>query len=183
MSADDSFVHHVCTHDQARAIIAAHKHMWVSNCGCRKDRGHCARSRIDLCLAFREDALSPSTGRRAIGAQQAGELLREAQEKRLVTRPFSLEANRSLIEGICFCCDDCCAYFVSPDVHCDAGTLVESTDLDACVGCGDCVGVCHFHARSRGDGQVTVNRSACYGCGLCAEACSQHCITMMPRTG
>jgi len=47
MPATARALHYVCTHDEARRLIAAHDRFWVSNCGCRESRAACNRSRID----------------------------------------------------------------------------------------------------------------------------------------
>lgn len=174
--------HYVCTRSEARELVARHDRFWVSNCGCREGRGECGRSRMDLCLVFRGD-LSPSGSRmhEATRAEVEG-ILQEAADKFLVPRPFRNDENRSLVDGICFCCDDCCEYFTRPDENaCDRGASIEETDLDACTGCGDCAGVCYFGARVMDDGELAIWRDKCYGCGLCVDACPAECIQMVRR--
>ncbi|WP_048189666.1 ATP-binding protein [Methanocella conradii] len=63
---------------------------------------------------------------------------------------------------------------------CDKGSLIEQTDMDACIDCGVCAEVCHFGARMV-DEALKVDRDKCYGCGLCADACAMKAITMVPR--
>jgi heterodisulfide reductase subunit A-like polyferredoxin len=84
-------------------------------------------------------------------------------------------------DGICFCCDDCCDYFVKPGEKCDKGDLIESTDSDRCKNCGACVEVCYFRAREVEDGRLTVEAENCYGCGLCTDVCPEACIQMVSR--
>lgn len=38
-------------------------------------------------------------------------ILQKAETTHLVTRPFRYEDNKTRIQGMCFCCDDCCYYF------------------------------------------------------------------------
>lgn len=174
-------MHYVCTRDEARAILDRQKRFWVSNCGCRERRGGCARSRIDLCLEFRPVNASGGSGLREISRAEVEEILREAEARHLVMRPFRDES-RQQTEGFCVCCDDCCGYFLSPtEERCDKGALIQSTDAAACTDCGDCTHVCYFGARKMEDGRLAVDSDACYGCGLCLDVCPAGCIRMVAR--
>jgi ferredoxin len=181
MGAGDLAFHYVCTRDEARELIGRGKEFWVSNCGCREQRGQCARSRIDVCLAFRREAAGSGSGTKQVTPAAVEEILREAEEKHLVSRPFRNEADRTETDGICFCCDDCCDYFLHPENRCDKGDLIEKTDADACTSCGDCVEVCYFGARQKPAYELVIDRERCYGCGLCVDVCPADCIEMAPR--
>ncbi len=172
-------MHYVCTHDQARALIARHDRFWIANCGCRESHGDCKQSRVDVCLWFRHDLSTNFTGVHEAEAAEVERLLSEAQSKRLVARPFRDGKGRSVTEGICFCCADCCEYFQNPSEQCDKGSLRELTDLDACTLCGVCIDECHFGARSLVDDNMLVDDDKCYGCGLCVEVCPEDCIEMV----
>jgi len=175
--------HYVCTPKEARELVRQHDRFWVSNCGCRESRGKCDRSRIDVCLMFRDDiAGSGGSGKREISPAELEEIFQEAKQKHLVTRPFRNEKNMTETDGICFCCDDCCEYFLNPSViKCDKGASIEMTDRDKCNNCGICVDVCYFGARKMGDGELVLKRDNCYGCGLCVEVCPEDCLKMVPR--
>ena len=172
-------MHYVCTTDQARQIVQGRQQFWVSNCGCRESRGHCARSRMDVCLIFNEADPGSGAGKKAVSYADVQDILAEARTKRLVSRPYRDET-RTVTDGICFCCDDCCAYFLNPDELCDKGSLIEATNLEACQACGDCVDVCYFGARKLESGLV-IDQARCYRCGLCVEACSENAIHMVER--
>ncbi len=182
MSNQDIAFHYVCTLDEARQLIDSRERFWVSNCGCREGRNGCRRSRIDVCLIFsHEDGDSGGSDRREITREQVEDILREAETKNLVSRPFRDEKNMAEVGGICFCCDDCCGYFLDPTDICDRGELVESTNLEVCNDCGECVDVCYFLARTVADGELTLDRDYCYGCGLCVSACPEGGIKMVKR--
>ncbi|MFH1313945.1 MAG: 4Fe-4S binding protein [Candidatus Eisenbacteria bacterium] len=182
MSDETPPLHFVCTLEEARKIVDSKSKFWVSNCGCRELRGKCDRSRMDVCLQFCESTAADGSGIRRVTRDVVEEILKEAQDKHLVTRPFRDEATKTKTEGICFCCDDCCGYFTDPeDNACDAGSLIESTDTDACIHCGLCADVCRFGAREMADGELKVDRDKCFGCGLCADVCPEDCITMVSR--
>ena len=175
-------LHYVCTRDQARRLVQSHDRFWVSNCGCRESRGKCSRSRIDVCLQFYEFTAAGLSGLHEVSRAEVEDILREAEDKHLVSRPFRDEKTKKVNEGICFCCDDCCGYFTDPGEYtCDKGDLIERTDMETCTHCGQCEEVCYFGARRMRDGTLVVNRDKCYGCALCVDVCPEHCIGVEPR--
>ncbi len=181
--AEDYFVHFVCSHEEARAILEGleQERFWVSNCGCREEHGTCAHSRHDVCLGLNPTASSGGSGMREIDRAGVEEVLQEAAAKRLVARPFREGASGQLA-GFCFCCPECCWYFQHPgEGSCGKGSEIEVTDSALCSACGDCVEACYFGARRLVDGELVVEREACYGCGLCLDACPAGCISMEPR--
>jgi ferredoxin len=183
MNDTEAAFHFVCTRDQARDLVKKFDRFWASNCGCREEReGGCRRSRMDLCLMFRDDiAGSGGSGKREVYLEDVKEFIREAEEKHLVTRPYRDEETRTRVDGICFCCDDCCGYFLDPDDVCDKGDLIGKTQTEGCTNCGACVEVCYFGARKMEGDDLIVNREECYGCGLCLDVCPEECIEMVPR--
>ena len=51
---------------------------------------------------------------------------------------------------------------------------------EECIGCGDCVDACQFHAISLnedGDAAV-VSEIKCMGCGVCEGVCTNEAITL-----
>lgn len=184
MDNQDLAFHYVATWDKAKEIAGQFDRYWVKNCGCREERGaKCARSRMDLCLMFREDiAASGGSGKKEITRGELDEIFHEAKEKHLVSRPFRNETDRTRTEGICFCCDDCCWHFLHPTEHqCDKGDLIEETRRDECNDCGECVQVCYFGAKKMEDAKLSIDRDECYGCGLCVDVCPTSCIQMVQR--
>ena len=181
MSQSDLAMHYVSTYEKAQDIIQSHSRFWVSNCGCRESRGQCARSRMDVCLMFNPDDSGSGTGKKEVTLAGVMEILQEARDKYLVTRPFRNEA-KTETDGICFCCDDCCAYFLNPDERCDKGERIAATDFDLCSNCGNCVDVCYFKARKMNENRLTVENDLCYGCGLCIAICPENCIQMVGRS-
>jgi ferredoxin len=173
-------IHYVCTHKEALDLVNNHKEFWVSNCGCRETKGDCQRSRMDLCLMFLADEDPSGSNMHKISYNDVLSILEEARDKKLVSRPFRSE-DRSKTDGICFCCDDCCGYFLNRDEICDKGQYIEKTEMNTCVSCGACVTVCYFDARKIDDGCLEINRDECYGCGLCKEICPTHSIEIISK--
>lgn len=171
--------HYVCTLDEAEALVGRHKKFWVSNCNCREHRGPCTRSRANVCLQFAAHTAVESPSKHVAARGEADAILKEAKEKHLVPRPFRNEKGR--LDGICFCCDDCCGYFLGLHGPCDKGKMIESTDTAICIDCGICAGVCYFGARDASGDVLKVDKEKCYGCGVCVDACAMKAITMVPR--
>lgn len=175
-------IHYVCTIDQARELCKPHQIYWVSNCGCREgNKKGCQQSRTDVCLMFSAGQNASGSGKREITNSEMTGIFVEAEAKNLVARPFRSD-DRTTTDGICFCCNDCCGYFLDPKETCDKGALIESTDLKACTHCGACASVCYFGARKMKKDRLAVDRDKCYGCGLCITACPTNCIEMKKRT-
>ena len=183
MEQKDLAFHYVCTREQARNLIKGLDRFWVMNCGCRENRGKCSRSRMDVCLMFKGDIAGSGSARtKEISRAEVEDIFREAEEKHLVTRPFRNESNMAETDGICFCCDDCCGYFLDPSEVCDRGSLVETMDPDKCTNCGTCVDICYFGARKLDNDQLAIDRESCYGCGLCIDVCPEGSVEMVSRT-
>lgn len=172
--------HYVCTLQEARQLVKERDEYWISNCGCREDRGGCGRSRLELCLMFCDIPASGS-GKHRASAGEVEEILREAADAHLVPRPFRND-ERTGIDGICFCCDDCCAYFLDPTEPCDKGASIEHTRLESCTRCGSCTEVCHFGARAMNQDSLVIETEKCFGCGLCADVCPENCIGISARS-
>jgi Pyruvate/2-oxoacid:ferredoxin oxidoreductase delta subunit len=182
MSQNGLHLHYICTHAEAIELVNQRERFWISNCGCREDQGnHCRRSRTDLCLQFSETTAASGSGKVAMQKAEVLELLREVRTKPLVARPFRKENDFSLTDGICFCCDDCCGYFLNPEEQCNKGAFIEKTDLEICTHCGICEEVCYFVARTMVNSELSLNRENCYGCGLCLSVCPEACIEMVMR--
>jgi NAD-dependent dihydropyrimidine dehydrogenase PreA subunit len=182
MTENGGHFHYVCTHDEALDLVNRREHFWISNCGCREDRGNqCRRSSMEVCLQFNEATAASGSARRAVSKAEVMELLQESASTRLVARPFRKDDDFSITDGICFCCDDCCGYFLNPLEECDKGAVEQKTDLEACIDCGICEEVCYFMARQIINGELTLSSEACYGCGLCLAVCPGKCIQMIPR--
>lgn len=182
MSNQEPALHYVSTLDEARKIIAEHDQFWVINCGCREHHGPCKQSRIDVCLEFSGGEVSWGSNKHPATRAEVESILREAEEKHLVARPFRDQKTKTVTDGICFCCECCCDYFVEKDTHrCDKGAYIEVTDKDLCAHCGTCEDYCYFGARKLEGEELVIDREECYGCGLCVEVCPEGCVRMIAK--
>jgi heterodisulfide reductase subunit A len=62
------------------------------------------------------------------------------------------------------------------------GHYYSTTDNSKCDGCGDCVSVCQFAARTMNDDNLPVVNDNCHGCGVCATKCEQNAISLKAKT-
>ena len=182
MSWNPPVSHSVCTKDEAREIVGVRDRFWVSICWCREEKGKCVRSPMEVCLSFREDSPANPAGMREISRDEVLTLIDDAREWGLVSRTFARKGGDVAIEGICFCCDDCCAFFTERTEDKPArGRFIESTIKGCCSSCGMCERACRFGARVMDEGKLVIIRHRCYGCGICADTCPTNCIEMVPR--
>lgn len=180
MSEQGLAMHYVCTREEARELTKPVARFWVSNCGCREGKGKCGRSRMDVCLMFAPGDPGSGSNKHEITRAEVEEIFQETEAKHLVARPFRNGA-RDATDGICFCCDDCCGYFLNKDEVCDKGRLIERTDMARCTECEVCADVCFFGARVMAGDRFQVLRENCYGCGVCLDVCPEACIEMVSR--
>jgi ferredoxin len=173
-------MHYVCTIQEAQELINKHDKFWVSNCGCRESGHGCKQSRTDVCLMFSNDGGSSGSNPHEINRDEVNELIHEAITKKLVARPFR-NSDFSDTDGICFCCQDCCGYFLNSTEQCNKGTFVENTDFNLCINCGICVPSCYFGVRAVENGLAAIDNEQCYGCGLCIKECPVQGISLVAR--
>jgi heterodisulfide reductase subunit A-like polyferredoxin len=56
---------------------------------------------------------------------------------------------------------------------------VSQVDELLCIGCGDCVPYCQFHALEIVDAQNQVIYERCMGCGVCTSKCQQGALSLV----
>lgn len=63
------------------------------------------------------------------------------------------------------------------------GHGIADVELDACVGCAECVERCPFQAITIGPAhkRAVVDLERCYGCGVCRSACEYDALRLVPR--
>lgn len=86
---------------------------------------------------------------------------------------------------ICNCCTCCCEalsnykQFLHPKVV--KSDFIEKTQINRCVGCGECVEICPFDARVLNNGKIKINSEKCFGCGVCIRKCPENAIRLIKR--
>jgi len=114
-------------------------------------------------------------------------MIREFNKKGLVPMVYAFcVAGGSFVSFvICNCCQHSCIPMLAQryvNLHVfDPGEYVASVNIEKCIGCGNCVSVCQFEARSIIDGKSKIDYLKCYGCGACEQVCETGATKMIPR--
>lgn len=170
--------HEVWTMEELIAVVPKQDKYWLSNCGCREEKGKKCKKGLHTCLGFEPGFTSTKSGLTEASRKDVDKLLAFAKEKKLVARPWVSEDGK--VKASCFCCD-CCCYYITTGEGNVPGKSIEKTDMDSCTQCGACVEECHFHARAMKTGKLVVDRKKCVGCGLCVSVCPAEAIQMVKR--
>jgi ferredoxin len=119
-------------------------------------------------------------------------------EYREITQAAALEKFRAwreqgnlfrYMEGqswLCLCCTCGCQWFRDKEGNrvadrCDPSPYVETTDLEMCTLCGECVAICPTGARAIEGEALLVDADVCYGCSACVYACPEEAVRVIAR--
>jgi formate hydrogenlyase subunit 6/NADH:ubiquinone oxidoreductase subunit I len=161
-------------------------HIVALDCPCRASRTEPCLP-LDVCLIVGEPFASfvaehhPQRSR-WITQDEAVEVLRAEQERGHVHHAFFKDAMLGRFYAICNCCSCCCGAMHAwrSDVPMLASSgYVSQVDVERCVGCGACVGVCPFEAMTLSDGLAAIDAARCMGCGVCVPACTQGALALV----
>jgi ferredoxin len=175
-------------HERASELLENAKSWGVRECICRVQRrliGEACDHPVENCLVFApvEGAFDHSEVDRAIDKEEALQILREAEEAGLVHSTGNYLEPRYYI---CNCCTCCCG-ILRGVAEFGVPTAVARADfravvnVEACIGCGDCVARCQFGALSVPDDICIVDEVRCVGCGVCATVCPTDALQLERR--
>ena len=109
-------------------------------------------------------------------------ILAAEDERGHVHHAFFKDAMLDRFYAICNCCECCCgamqAHRSGTPMLASSG-YVSQVDEQLCLGCGDCVPYCQFHALKVVDGVNHVFYDECMGCGICTSKCQQHALSLV----
>jgi Pyruvate/2-oxoacid:ferredoxin oxidoreductase delta subunit len=177
----------VLPYQRARSIIMQDPdHIVVLDCPCRSARPNPCLP-LDVCLIVGEPFASfvhehhPGRSRR-ITSDEAIAILKAEDERGHVHHAFFKDAMLDRFYAICNCCECCCgamqAHRAGTPMLASSG-YVSQVDEDLCVGCGDCVPYCQFHALEVVDGYNQLDYEKCMGCGVCTSKCDQGALSLV----
>lgn len=177
----------VIPYQRARSIIMHNPdHIVAMDCPCRAARPNPCLP-LDVCLIVGEPFASfvhehhPERSRR-ITQDEAIAILKAEDERGHVHHAFFKDAMLDRFYAICNCCACCCgamqAHRSGTPMLASSG-FVSQVDEDLCIGCGECVPYCQFHALEVVDGYSQVLYEKCMGCGVCTSKCDQEALSLV----
>ena len=177
----------VIPYPRARSIIMNNPdHIVVLDCPCRAARANPCLP-LDVCLIVGEPFASfvhehhPGRSRR-VTRDEAIAILQAEDERGHVHHAFFKDAMLDRFYAICNCCDCCCgamqAHRSGTPMLASSG-YISRVDEDLCMGCGDCVPYCQFHALQIVDGHNHVSYEKCMGCGVCIGKCEHDALSLV----
>jgi ferredoxin len=176
----------VLPYARARDIILKNPdHIVALECPCRTSRVNPCLP-LDVCLIVGEPFAAfvmEHHPRRArwIDSEEAAEILQAEHDRGHVHHAFFKDAMLGRFYAICNCCSCCCgamsAHRNGTPMLASSG-YVCSVDVDLCVACGICDGVCPFGALSLNGSGAQVQAEACMGCGVCVDRCPEAALSL-----
>jgi ferredoxin len=188
---------HVLDFERATEVIRTASHRGVSLCYCRHKMAHVGRAcdaPQDVCMTFNgaAESLVRHGHARAVGVDEALDVLRRAWDEGLVQ--FG-ENVRERVSFICNCCGCCCEAMIAQrrfaamhPIH--TTHFLPAVDEGACNGCEKCVRACPVEAVaavSANDPRrpkrtvARVDAERCLGCGVCVRACAPGALALRER--
>jgi electron transport complex protein RnfB len=171
-------------HEHAIRLVEDSPHVALGQCQCRFSVQKCDAP-LDVCIMLNNWA--DFTIHRGLAVKvskdEAIDAMQRADQAGLVPTTTN---TKGAVPYICHCCP-CCCFMLRGIVEFKQSTLASSSflavvDKDACVGCGDCVERCPFHAMVLDeDDRAQTTAEHCYGCGVCFSACPCEAISMTKR--
>ena len=176
----------ILPYERASALVKQAGSWAVRDCVCRVQQrlvGKGCDHPLEVCLWFApvEGVRGVPGVDRPITEAEALDVLRQAREAGLVHCTYNY---REGTYHICNCCTCGCVMLrgVVEFGHLTAVARSDfraTVDVEACIGCGECVARCQFGALSVTDESATegpgqrcvVDGSRCLGCGLCIVVC------------
>jgi ferredoxin len=166
-------------------------------CPCRyesgsKDEGYClaiTTKPIDRYLdeAFKDYETGPDLAKfERLTKAEALALLRRAEDQGLMHSVWTFVT--PFIGAICNCSLEAGCMAMRMTVEHETpmmfkGHRIASADVEACVGCAECVERCPFKAITIGPGhkRAIVDGQKCFGCGVCRSACEYEALALVDR--
>ena len=167
----------------------------IGKCGCRaampEEGVKCIPDPYEACMFIGDPAASFIAEHgdkfRKIDSEEAVRILEDFHEKGFTHQAY-FKTDINGFYAICNCCSCCCPSVQRTNLTMDgvlpftnivrSGLVAEIGD--ECIGCGDCVERCKYHAISLNEdetlAEITLER--CMGCGVCEVQCPTEAITM-----
>ena len=182
--------------ERAREIILeGNPTIAIGKCGCRstmpEEDVKCIPYPYEACMFIGEPAASFAAEHgdtfRKIDSEEAVRLLEDFHERGFVQQAF-FKSEMNGFFAICNCCSCCCPSIKKMNMLLDgavpftnaAGSGLIAEIGDDCIGCGDCVERCPYHAIKLNEDETSAEIifDRCMGCGVCEGQCPTEAITL-----
>ena len=180
----------VMPNEQIGSIVEAANKIAVAHCPCRLSakilgRTDCQHS-LEVCIKYDELAefVVDRGLAREISKDETHHILKSSEEEGLV---HMVDNAQGEIKHTCNCCGHYC-WNVGiirrrkiPRDQLMAVYFIRQTELDECIGCGNCAEICPVDAVKMVDDRPQVDENWCIGCGVCAVSCPAEVISITRR--
>ncbi|MGD8521399.1 MAG: 4Fe-4S binding protein [Desulfobacterales bacterium] len=180
----------VMPNEQIGSIVQTANKIAVAHCPCRLSakilgRTDCQHS-LEVCIKYDEMAefVVDKGLAREISKDEAHHILKASEEEGLVHMVDNAQGG---IKHTCNCCGHYC-WNVGiirrrkiPRDQLMAVYFIRQTELDECIGCGNCAEICPVDAVIMVDERPEVDENWCIGCGVCAVSCPAKVISITRR--
>jgi len=184
--------HPMLTDDVINLIDSQETDIAVGPCRCRMAHGQCNhRLETDIVIRTGTGAFTKAFPKdyRRITKEEAKDLVRICADEGMWHMVFvHCHTAQGVNEyAVCNCCQDgCVPFLLNKEFGQDGfpllrGEYVAQTNPSACKGCGKCLDICPWDARTLVDGVIAVDTDLCFGCGLCARVCENEGVSMIKQ--
>ena len=167
----------------------------IGKCGCRnampEDEVKCLPYPYEACMFIGDPAASFIAEHgdmfRKIDSEEAVRILEDFHERGFTHQAY-FKTDCNGFYAICNCCSCCCPSVNRINMVLDGAmpfTNVVGSGLvavigDECIGCGECVEQCKYHAinLNENEDRSEIIFERCMGCGVCVAQCPTEVITM-----
>jgi NAD-dependent dihydropyrimidine dehydrogenase PreA subunit len=178
-----------------KIVLEGNPAIAIGKCGCRatmpEEEVKCIPYPYETCMFVGDPAVSfiaeHGDSFRKIDSEEAVRILEDFHKRGFVQQAYFKQTLNGFY-CICNCCSCCCPSIkkvnmlldgVIPFTNATGSGLVAQIG-DECIGCGECVEQCPYHAVKLNEdetcAEIIFNR--CMGCGICEGQCTTGEITM-----
>jgi ferredoxin len=164
--------------------------VYLRDCPCRVEMQVCPPDQWGVCMLFEHASEEDRQSARSISPEEAVEIIQTTTARGNIHQLFYFDEGDRPYE-LCNCCTCCCFPLREEAAKGDdfkdqlRSGYVAVTDVELCVGCGDCLESCFFGARVLVDDVIQLVDPLCFGCGVCLPTCPEEAIHLihLPERG